>query len=237
MRGLAPHILWKGAIYRALPSKKDFKDFDFNYLTFKEVQRQMQVSNEEYTENGHPDTDMAGIGKKMYYSISEVCAMTGIEPHILRYWEKEFSLLRPKKNSGGKRAYKEKDIEVIVKIKHLLEEEKYTLHDAKDKLLGERRERRVVGGNTTDMKRRKADAADDANGSESTDSTGAVAKPAKRKSVPKKKNTVRGVNNGAINNDNGNDHKGDNDNRGNDNALISGIRDELLGVLGLLERN
>jgi DNA-binding transcriptional MerR regulator len=191
----------------------------------------MQVSNEEYTGNVHPDA--AGIGKKMYYSISEVCAMTGIEPHILRYWEKEFSLLRPKKNSGGKRAYKEKDIEAIVKIKHLLEEEKYTLHEAKDKLLGERRERRVVGVNATDKKRRKADAADKVSGSESTDSLPAdtAAKSTKRKSVPKKKSTGRGVNDG------GNDHDGNNNNRGNDESLISGIRDELLGVLGLLERD
>jgi DNA-binding transcriptional MerR regulator len=43
--------------------------------------------------------------KKTYYSISEVCTMTGLEPHVLRYWESEFPQLRPKKNRAGNRAY------------------------------------------------------------------------------------------------------------------------------------
>ena len=78
-------------------------------------------------------------GKKMYYSISEVCAMTGLEPHILRYWEAEFSKLRPKKNSAGKRAYRDKDIELIGQIKRLLHDEKYTLDGAKKKIADERK--------------------------------------------------------------------------------------------------
>jgi DNA-binding transcriptional MerR regulator len=72
--------------------------------------------------------------KKTYYSISEVCAKTGLEPHVLRYWESEFAQLRPKKNRAGNRAYRDKDIEIIRYIKFLLYEEQYTIPGAKKKL-------------------------------------------------------------------------------------------------------
>jgi DNA-binding transcriptional MerR regulator len=71
--------------------------------------------------------------KKTYYSISEVCARTGLEPHVLRYWETEFPQLRPKKNRAGNRAYREKDIELVEYIKRLLYEEQYTIPGAKRK--------------------------------------------------------------------------------------------------------
>ena len=73
---------------------------------------------------------------KVYYSISEVCEQTGLEPHVLRYWESEFSQLRPKKNRAGNRAYREKDIRVIHDIKRLLYEEKFTIPGARKKLVG-----------------------------------------------------------------------------------------------------
>jgi DNA-binding transcriptional MerR regulator len=72
--------------------------------------------------------------KKTYYSISEVCTKTSLEPHVLRYWESEFAQLRPKKNRAGNRAYRDKDIEVIRYIKYLLYEEQYTIPGAKKKL-------------------------------------------------------------------------------------------------------
>jgi len=72
--------------------------------------------------------------KKVYYSISEVCVKTSLEPHVLRYWETEFPQLRPKKNRAGNRAYREKDIDVVRYIKHLLYQEKYTIPGAKKKL-------------------------------------------------------------------------------------------------------
>jgi DNA-binding transcriptional MerR regulator len=71
---------------------------------------------------------------KLYYSISEVCRMTGLEPHVLRYWETEFSQMRPRKNRAGNRAYRTREIEYIRFIRHLLHEEKYTLQGAKKKL-------------------------------------------------------------------------------------------------------
>lgn len=77
---------------------------------------------------------MTDENAKVYYSISEVCARTGLEPHVLRYWESEFPQLRPKKNRAGNRAYRCKDIQIIEYIKQLLYEEKYTIGGAKRKL-------------------------------------------------------------------------------------------------------
>jgi DNA-binding transcriptional MerR regulator len=71
---------------------------------------------------------------KLYYSISEVAEMTGIKPYVLRFWEKEFALLRPKKNKAGNRSYQKKDIDLINQIKHLLYEEGYTIEGAKFRL-------------------------------------------------------------------------------------------------------
>jgi DNA-binding transcriptional MerR regulator len=71
---------------------------------------------------------------KLYYSISEVAQATGIKPYVLRFWEKEFSLLKPKKNRAGNRSYQQKDIDLISQIKHLLYEEGYTIEGAKSKL-------------------------------------------------------------------------------------------------------
>ena len=75
---------------------------------------------------------------KLYYSIGEVRAITGLEPYVLRYWETEFSQLKPKKNSGGQRAYQRKDIELILRIKELLYEQGYTIKGARSVLRGER---------------------------------------------------------------------------------------------------
>ena len=79
------------------------------------------------------------INKKMYYSISEVCELTGLEQHVLRYWEAEIPQLRPKKNSAGNRAYREKDIELIRRIKYLLYDEKLSIQGAKQRLTEERK--------------------------------------------------------------------------------------------------
>ena len=69
--------------------------------------------------------------RKLYYSISEVSKLTGLEQYILRYWETEFELLKPGKNRAGNRIYTNKDIKLILQIKKLLREEKYTIEGAK----------------------------------------------------------------------------------------------------------
>ncbi len=71
---------------------------------------------------------------KLYHSISEVSKTTGIKPYVLRFWEKEFPGLRPKKNRAGNRSYQQKDIELITQIKYLLYNEGYTIEGARSKL-------------------------------------------------------------------------------------------------------
>ena len=69
--------------------------------------------------------------KKLYYSISEVSKITDIEQYVLRYWETEFEQLGPQKNRAGNRIYTNKDIQLILYIKELLREKKYTIEGAK----------------------------------------------------------------------------------------------------------
>jgi DNA-binding transcriptional MerR regulator len=72
---------------------------------------------------------------KVYYSISEVAEITGLEPHVLRYWETEFGMLRPMKNRGGNRAYREKDIKLLFLIKKLLYHDRFTIEGARRQLM------------------------------------------------------------------------------------------------------
>jgi DNA-binding transcriptional MerR regulator len=75
---------------------------------------------------------MKQIGiKKLYYSISEVSTITGLEQYVLRYWESEFPQLKPAKNRAGNRIYTNKDIKLILYIKKLLRDERYTIEGAK----------------------------------------------------------------------------------------------------------
>jgi DNA-binding transcriptional MerR regulator len=69
--------------------------------------------------------------KKLYYSISEVSKIADIEQYVLRYWETEFEQLSPQKNRAGNRIYTNKDIKLILYIKELLREKKYTIEGAK----------------------------------------------------------------------------------------------------------
>ena len=79
------------------------------------------------------------IAKKVYYSIGEVCALTGLKPHVLRYWETQFGVLHPTKNRAGNRVYRPKEIEIILLVKHLLYEKKYTIEGANNRLVEMRR--------------------------------------------------------------------------------------------------
>jgi DNA-binding transcriptional MerR regulator len=72
--------------------------------------------------------------KKLYYSISEVSRMVGLEQYVLRYWETEFEQLRPQKNRAGNRIYTDKDIELIRLIKQLTRDQRYTIEGARQVL-------------------------------------------------------------------------------------------------------
>ena len=74
--------------------------------------------------------------KKLYYSISEVSRITGIEQYVLRYWQSEFENLKPQKNRAGNRIYTNKDIQLILKITELLRNKKYTIEGARKILDG-----------------------------------------------------------------------------------------------------
>jgi DNA-binding transcriptional MerR regulator len=74
------------------------------------------------------------VAAKEYYSISEVCDLVGLRPHVLRYWETQFPVLNPSKNRSGNRVYQRKEIKLILYVKHLLYDEKYTVEGAKQKL-------------------------------------------------------------------------------------------------------
>lgn len=86
------------------------------------------------------------IVKKAYYSIGEVCDLTGLKPHVLRYWESQFDILRPTKNRAGNRVFRPKDIELVMLVKNLLYEQKYTIEGANQKLLDMRKEGELEGG-------------------------------------------------------------------------------------------
>ncbi|MDP8248349.1 MAG: MerR family transcriptional regulator [Candidatus Tritonobacter lacicola] len=75
--------------------------------------------------------------EKLYYSIGEVKEITGIASHVLRYWESEFKLLRPRKDRSGRRMYQKKDLEKIDKIKDLLYRRRFSIAGAKKHLQSE----------------------------------------------------------------------------------------------------
>ena len=80
------------------------------------------------------------IARKEYYSIGEVCQITGLKPHVLRYWETQFKGIQPVKNRAGNRAYRRREIETIQLVKQLLYEQKFTIEGARQKLDGMRKE-------------------------------------------------------------------------------------------------
>jgi DNA-binding transcriptional MerR regulator len=77
------------------------------------------------------------IPEKLFFRIGEVCDLIKVQPHVLRYWETEFPMLAPQKNRAGQRVYRRKDVEMVLRIRDLLYEEKFTIAGAKKKLLDE----------------------------------------------------------------------------------------------------
>ena len=86
-----------------------------------------------------------------FFSIGEVCALTDLKPHVLRYWESQFRFLSPAKNRSGNRVYKSREVEMILLVKHLLYAEKYTIDGARQRVEQFRR--------TGDLKKEAARAA------------------------------------------------------------------------------
>ena len=78
------------------------------------------------------------IPDRMFYRIKEVSSITGLKPHVLRYWEQEFKDIKPVKSPTGQRLYKRKDLDAIFTIKKLLYEKKFTINGAKKYLTGKK---------------------------------------------------------------------------------------------------
>src|SRR3954451_20291408 len=77
------------------------------------------------------------IPDKLYFKIGEVSELLGVEPYVLRYWEGEFPVLSPKKSGTGHRLYRRKDVELLLRIKHLLYEKRFTIEGARQTLQSE----------------------------------------------------------------------------------------------------
>jgi DNA-binding transcriptional MerR regulator len=74
------------------------------------------------------------IPEKLYYKIGEVSQITGIEPYVLRYWESEFKIINPMRTRSKQRLYRKRDLELILEIKKLLYQERFTIAGAKKKI-------------------------------------------------------------------------------------------------------
>lgn len=97
---------------------------------------------------------MDPIARKTYYSIGEVSALTGLEAHVLRYWESQFDVLSPSRNRGGTRVYRMREIETILLVKHLLHEKCFTIEGARKELEAMR-----AGGKITEVRKLNAEPA------------------------------------------------------------------------------
>ncbi len=72
--------------------------------------------------------------EKLYYSIGEVAELFEVNPSLIRFWEKEFDILKPRKNKKGNRQFAKEDLDILRMIYHLVKERGYTLQGAKDKI-------------------------------------------------------------------------------------------------------
>ncbi len=77
---------------------------------------------------------MSSLPPKLYFRIGEVAGLVGVEPHVLRYWEREFRSIRPTKSSKGQRVYSRRDVENLMRVRELLYAEGFTIAGAKKKL-------------------------------------------------------------------------------------------------------
>jgi DNA-binding transcriptional MerR regulator len=91
--------------------------------------------------------------RRAFYSIGEVCSMVGVKPHVLRYWESQFTELSPSKNRSGNRVYQTEEIELIALIHRLVHDERYTVEGAK-KRIAELKEEGAAGAESSNALKR-----------------------------------------------------------------------------------
>ncbi len=88
---------------------------------------------------GSPDGHHPVIPDRVFFRIGDVSQIAGVEAHVLRFWESEFPTLKPRKTSSGQRQYRRKDVETVLRIRHLLYEEGYTIAGARKALRNRRK--------------------------------------------------------------------------------------------------
>jgi DNA-binding transcriptional MerR regulator len=91
------------------------------------------------------DAARGSLPPKLYYRIGEVAELVGVEPHVLRYWEREFRSIRPTKSAKGQRVYSRRDVENLLRVRELLYSEGFTIAGAKKKLQRAGSEAQVEG--------------------------------------------------------------------------------------------
>lgn len=89
---------------------------------------------------------MAELPPKLFFRIGEVAGLVGVEPHVLRYWEREFRSIRPTKSAKGQRVYSRKDVENLIRVRELLYRDGFTIAGAKKKLQRPNEEPDVLDG-------------------------------------------------------------------------------------------
>jgi DNA-binding transcriptional MerR regulator len=102
-----------------------------------------------------PSSERRTIPDKLFYKIGEVSSIAGVEPYVLRYWESEFLFLKPRKNKSGQRVYSRKNLELVLQIKKMLYQEKYTIAGVKKQLSGSSRKNDSVSMETVKKIKKK----------------------------------------------------------------------------------
>ena len=111
------------------------------------------------TDAEHPDNlgdaEAPRIPDKLFFRIGEVSQLVGVEPYVLRYWESEFPGLSPKKSNTGQRMFRRKDVELLLNIKQLLYDKKFTIEGARKALKSERVEAAAGGAKHREIAARR----------------------------------------------------------------------------------
>lgn len=99
----------------------------------------MDANKVRSTVQAAPQGAQQEIPNRLYFRIGDVSKLTGIKPYVLRYWESEFPAIAPKKSGTGQRLYRRKDVELVLEIKHLLYEKRFTIEGARKAISGKSR--------------------------------------------------------------------------------------------------
>src|SRR5215210_3051057 len=137
------------------------------------------------------------IPEKLFFKIGEVCELAGVQAHVLRYWESEFSMLAPQKNRAGQRVYRKRDVEIALRIKELLYEDQYTIAGAKKRLANDLRaggKLKIVSDDDTEASDTNGSAFEPASAAETGHTSGSEVRSAKdRQSLRKVADELRDI--------------------------------------------